>query len=72
MENRADLNKITIKKLLLCISTPTAILSLCYLIFGHFWSMPLILLFCILGTVSLVPIELGFLIFASMKEYGWY
>lgn len=72
MENRADLNKITIKKLLLCIFTPTAILSLCYLIFGHFWSMPLILLFCILGTVILVPIELGIILFASKKEYGSY
>lgn len=64
--------QISIKKLLLYIVTPTAVLSLCYLILGHFCSMPYILLFCLLGTVTLVPIELGIILFAGKKEYGSY
>ena len=32
--------------------------------------MPHILLFCILGTIILVPMELGMIISASKKEYG--
>lgn len=66
------MNQITIKKTLLYIFTPTAILSLSYLILGYFAKMPYILLFCLLGTVTLVPIELGFIFFASKKEYGSY
>ena len=37
---------------------------------GHFSPMPHLLLFCILGTVTLVPIELGFIFSASKKEFG--
>lgn len=43
---------------------PTTVLSLSYLILGHFCSIPHILLFCILGTFTLVPIELGIIISA--------
>lgn len=66
------MNRITIKKLLLYILFPTAILSLSYLILGHFCQMPYILLFCLLGTVTLVPAELGIILSASKKEYGSY
>lgn len=66
------MNQITFKKEILYILTPTAVLSLSYLILGHFCRMPYLLLFCLLGTVTLVPIELGFILFASKKEYGSY
>ena len=66
------MNQLTIKKTILYILTPTAVLSLSYLIVGHFCQMPFLLLFCLLGTVTLVPIELGFILFASKKEYGSY
>ena len=66
------MDQITIKKLLLFILTPTLVLSLSYLILGYICSMPYILLFCLLGTVTLVPIELGIILFAGKKEYGNY
>ena len=64
------MNKIDTKGLLLRIFAPTTVLSLSYLILGLFCNMPHILLFCILGTVILVPMELGMIIWASKKEYG--
>ena len=64
------MNKIDTKGLLLRIFVPTTVLSLSYLIMGHFCNMPHILLFCILGTIILVPMELGMIISASKKEYG--
>lgn len=64
------MNKIDTKGLLLRIFVPTTVLSLSYLILGHFCNMPHILLFCILGTIILVPMELGMIISASKKEYG--
>lgn len=66
------MNKIGTKGLILRIFIPTIVLSLSYLILGYFCSMPYILLFCILGTVILVPMELGLIISASKKEYGTY
>lgn len=66
------MNKIDTKGLLLRIFVPTTVLSLSYLILGHFCNMPYILLFCILGTVILVPMELGMILSASKKEYGKY
>ena len=66
------MNKIGTKGLILRIFMPTIVLSLSYLILGYFCSMPYILLFCILGTVILVPMELGLIILASKKEYGTY
>ena len=66
------MNQITVKKTLLYIITPTAVLSLSYLVVGHFCRIPHLLLFCLLGTVTLVPIELGFILSASKKEYGSY
>lgn len=64
------MNKIDTKGLLLRIFIPAAALSFSYLILGHFCKIPHILLFCILGTVILVPIELGFILAASKREYG--
>lgn len=64
------MNKIDTKGLLLRIFIPAAALSISYLILGHFCKIPHILLFCILGTVILVPIELGFILAASKREYG--
>ncbi len=51
---------------------PTAVLSSSYLLLGHFCNIPHILLFCILGTFILVPIELGIILKASKSEYGRY
>lgn len=66
------MNKIDTKGLLLRIFIPTIILSLSYLMLGHFCGIPRILLFCILGTFTLVPIELGIILKASKREYGKY
>lgn len=66
------MNKIDTKGLLLRIFTPTIVLSLSYLLLGHFCNIPHILLFCILGTVTLVPMELGIILSASKKENGVY
>ena len=66
------MNRIDTKGLLLRIFSPTIVLSMSYLILGHFCNIPYILLFCILGTVILLPMELGMIISASKKEYGTY
>lgn len=66
------MNRIDTKGLLLRIFIPTIVLSMSYLILGHFCNIPYILLFCILGTVILVPMELGMIMSASKKEYGTY
>lgn len=42
------------------------------LLLGYFCNIPNLLLFCILGTIILVPIELSMILFASKKEYGNY
>lgn len=63
-------NTIDTKGLLLRIFIPATALSISYLLLGHFCKVPHILLFCILGTVILVPIELGFILAASKREYG--
>lgn len=60
------------KGLLLRIFIPTSLLSLAYLLLGQFHKIPHLLLFCILGTVVLIPIELGIILSASKKEYGTY
>ena len=66
------MNKIDAKGLILRIFAPTIVLSLSYLILGHFCNIPHILLFCILGTVILVPMELGIILSASKQENGAY
>ncbi len=66
------MNKIDTKGLLLRILAPTTALSLSYFVLGHFCNIPHILLFCILGTFILVPIELGIILKASKSEYGKY
>ena len=66
------MNRIDTKGLLLRIFIPTIVLSMSYLILGHFCNIPYILLFCILGTVILLPMELGMIMSASKKEYGVY
>lgn len=64
------MNKIDTKGLFIRIFIPTIVLSLSYLILGHFCNIPYILLFCILGTFILIPMELGMIMSASKKEYG--
>lgn len=64
--------KIDTKGILWRIFLPTIVLSFTYLIVGHFCTMPYILLFCILGTFILLPIELGMILSASKKEFGDY
>lgn len=66
------MNKIDFKGLLLRIFTPTIVLSLSYLLLGNVCNIPHILLFCVLGTVILVPMELGIILFASKRENGAY
>lgn len=66
------MDQISIKRLILYILTPTLVLSLSYLVLGHFCQMPYLLLFCILATFTLVPVELAFILSASKKEYGSY
>lgn len=66
------MNRINTKSLLLKIFIPTTILTLSYLLLGHFCNIPHILLFCILATVILVPAELAMILSASKKEYGSY
>lgn len=66
------LNKIDTKGILLRVFIPTSILSVTYLVLGYFFTIPHLLLFCILGTIVLVPIELGIILHASEKEYGAY
>lgn len=64
--------KIDTKGILWRIFLPTIVLSLTYLLVGHFCGIPHILLFCILGTFILLPIELGMILSASKKEFGKY
>lgn len=66
------MNKIDTKGLILRIFLPTIVLSLSYLLLGNFCNIPHILLFCILGTVILVPMELGIILSASKREHGAY
>lgn len=63
---------IHIKGLLVRIFIPTTVLTIVYLLIGSFSKIPHLLLFCILGTVILVPIELGIILCASKKEYAEY
>lgn len=66
------MNKIGAKGLILRVFAPTIILSASYLVLGHFSTIPHILLFCILGTFLLVPVELVTILKASKREYGKY
>ncbi len=66
------MTKINANGLLIRIFVPTLVLSLTYLLLGHFCRIPHLLLFCILGTVTSMPIELGLILSASKKEYGTY
>lgn len=66
------MNRIDTKGLLLRIFIPTIVFSLSYLILGFFCNIPHILLFCIVGTFTLIPMELGMIISASKKENGTY
>ena len=43
--------------LLLLIFTPTFVLSVVYFVLGHFIKMPNLLLFCIIATFIMMPIE---------------
>lgn len=65
-------NEINIKGLLAKIFIPSTVLISVYLLLGYFCTMPHLLLFCILGTIILVPIELGIIMCASKKESGTY
>ncbi len=57
---------INTKTLLFKVLIPTSLLSLTYLVLGClFQKIPYLLLFCILGTVILVPVELGMILSAS-------
>lgn len=66
------MNKIDTKELLLKILIPTIVFSFSYFILGNFCNIPHILLFCILGTFTLVPIEFSIILKAGKSEYGKY
>lgn len=66
------MDKIELKGLLTRVFVPTAVFTSAYFILGHFCGIPHLLLFCLLGTVILVPVELGVILLASKKEYGSY
>ena len=66
------MDKIDTKGLILRIFIPAIVLSLIYLLLGNFCNIPHILLFCILGTLILVPMELGMILSASKRENGAY
>lgn len=66
------MNQIDTKGLIVRIFAPTTVFSLSYLLLGHFCNIPHLLLFCILGTVILVPMELGMILSASKRENGVY
>ena len=66
------MEKIDAKGLILRIYAPTIVLSLSYLLLGQFCNIPHILLFCILGTVILAPMELAVILSASKRENGVY
>ena len=56
-----EMNKINTSGLLLRVFLPTVALSALYLLFGWFCrSMPHILLLCLIGLFTMVPLELGF------------
>lgn len=64
--------KINTIELLLKIFVTTSIFSSAYLLLGYYCNIPHLLLFCILGTIILVPTELGIILFSSKKEFGTY
>ena len=66
------MNRIDTNGLILRIFTPTTAFSLSYLLLGNFCNMPHILLFCISGTIILVPMELAIILSASKRENGVY
>ena len=66
------MKKINTMELLLKIFVTTFVFSGTYLLLGHFCNIPHLLLFCILGTIILVPIELGIILYSSKIEYGTY
>ncbi|MGF6364463.1 membrane protease YdiL (CAAX protease family) [Aequitasia blattaphilus] len=65
-------NTINTKQLLVMVFVPTIVFSSLYLLLGRFCHIPHLLLFCVLGTVVLVPMEIGMLLYAGKKETGVY
>lgn len=66
------MKSVNTKGLLIKIFTPAAVLIVAYGILGSLVKIPHLLLFCLLGTVILVPIELGIILHVGKKEYGTY
>ena len=64
--------QIDTKQLCLKIFIPTIIFSSLYVLIGKFCYIPQLLLFCILGTVVLLPMEIAILLKESKKEIGSY
>lgn len=59
-------------QLLISVFVPALVLSVTYFVLGHFVKIPNLLLFCIIGTFTMFPIELGIILNASKKETGKY
>ncbi len=67
------MKEIDTRGLLLRVFIPTTALSLSYLLIGNICNaIPHLLLFCILATIILVPMELGVILDAGKKENGEY
>ena len=67
------MKKINLPRLLFRVFLPTVVLSSLYLLIGWFChAIPHILLFCLIALFTMVPIELGFILYDSKKECGQY
>lgn len=66
------MKQIGMKGLLLNIFIPTTLLTLSYLLLGHFCKIPHLLLFCLLGTVFILILQLSLIFRASKKAFGAY
>ena len=66
------MRQIGLKELLGKVFVPTTCLSASCLLVGYFTKIPHLLLFCILATIILVPMELTVILRVSKKEYGSY
>ena len=65
------MKKFGILGMLLRVFLPTIVLSSLYLLIGWFCrSIPHILLFCLIALFTMIPIELGFILYDSKREDG--
>ena len=65
------MKKLSLSGLLIRVFVPAAVLIILYLIIGiNCTFIPHILLFCMIGAVTMVSIELGIILFDSKRQFG--